>query len=89
MGKVLDKFRMLIWFLIGAGLYFTSTLIGSDHPAWQTIAYKMGHVTTLAWVGYWISRMAVGRIDARSTSNDKLARAIVIAGVIIAGSLGL
>ena len=100
MAATLDKFRMLVWLLVGLGLYSLSIYIGTGHPSIQTIAYKLGHVTTLAWVGYWIARMSLGRItnDTRhswtqkakhSEPNDRLARAVIIAGVIIAGSLGL
>lgn len=84
-----DSLRMLAWLLIGLSLYLAAALIGADSPAVQTVAYKLGHVTTLAWVGYWISRQAVGRIYDSSHPQDRMARAIVIAGVIIAGSLGL
>lgn len=89
MAAIIDKFRMLIWLLLGFALYAASILAGTDYPAIQTTAQKLGHVTTLAWVGYWIARQAVGRIDELSTSNDRIARAVVMAGVIIAGSLGL
>lgn len=89
MAAIIDKFRMLIWLFLGLALYLASSIIGIDYPAWQTIAYKLGHVTTLAWFGYWISRMSVGRIDQFSSSNDRIARALVMAGVTIAGSLGL
>lgn len=84
-----DKFRMAIWLALGIALYVASFLIGSYHPTFQTVAYKLGHVTTLAWVGYWISRHSVGRIDDTSTPHDRIARGLVIVGVIIAGSLGL
>lgn len=89
MNKIFDKFRMLIWLLLGLALYAASHLIGAENPAWQTVAYKLGHVTTLAWFGYWISRMAVGRINHISDPGDRLSRAVIVAGVIIAGSLGL
>lgn len=89
MQSILDKFRMLIWLVLGLALYALSFAIGSDRPTFQTVAYKLGHVTTLAWVGYWISRHAVGRISEGSTPHDRIARGLVIVGVIIAGSLGL
>lgn len=91
MSKALDRMRMITWLIFGLALYLASWFAGNDHPFIQTILYKTGHVTTLAWVGYWISRHAVGRISqtAKTTEGQYLARAIIIAGVIIAGSLGL
>lgn len=85
-----DLQRMWLWLAIGVALYATSIgLVGSNSPAVQTIFYKIGHVTTLAWVGYWISRQALGRVTGQSSPTDRLARAVVIAGVIMAGSMGL
>lgn len=85
-----DLQRMWLWLAIGVALYATSIgLVGQDSPAVQTIFYKIGHVTTLAWVGYWISRQALGRVTGSSSPTDRLARAVVIAGVIMAGSMGL
>lgn len=89
MRKTLDKLRMLAWLLTGLALYSLSTLVGAEHPAVQTILYKLGHVTTLAWVGYWIARNAIGRIDALSSPNERLSRAVLIGSVILAGSMGL
>lgn len=86
---IIDKFRMLAWLILGCLLYTASHLVGQDLPQLQTILYKLGHVTTLAWVGYWISRNALGRIDLTTCSTQYLARAILIAGVVIAGSIGL
>ena len=87
--KLFDKSRMLAWFIAGIALYALSALIGTEQPAIQTVFYKLGHVTTLAWFGYWISRNALGRIDLTSAPNERLARAVIIAGVVIAGSIGL
>ena len=84
-----DKSRMLVWFIAGVVLYALSALVGPDVPAIQTVFYKLGHVTTLTWFGYWISRNALGRIDLTSQPNERLARAVIIAGVVIAGSIGL
>ena len=89
MKTIKDNLRMLVWLAIGLALYLASAGAGSDRPMAQTVLYKLGHVTTLAWVGYWIARNALGRITAASCSTDRLARAVVIAGTIVAGSLGL
>lgn len=87
--KLSNASRMGIWLVLGLALYVLSHLVGQDLPAVQTILYKLGHVTTLAWVGYWIARQSVGRLDAISNPNERLARAVLMAGVIIAGSIGL
>jgi len=89
MNTLLDKFRMVAWLFCGLALYFFAACAGSDAPAVQTVFYKLGHVTTLAWVGYWIARNAIGRVFNHSTPTGELARAVLIAGVIIAGSMGL
>jgi hypothetical protein len=86
---ILDKFRMAIWLAFGLAAYAASLFIGPGNPIIQTTLYKIGHVTTLAWIGYWISRNAIGRLDLTSDQGDKLGRALVMGAVIIAGSLGL
>lgn len=89
MKHLLDKFRMLAWLAAGLAMYFLAALVGSDLPAVQTVFYKLGHVTTLAWVGYWISRQAIGRVYSASSGTEKLARAVLVGCVIVAGSMGL
>lgn len=85
-----DIERMWLWIASGFSLYAIALgLIGPDYPGVQTIFYKVGHVTTLAWVGYWVSRQALGRVTCSSSPTDRLARAVLIAGVIVAGSMGL
>ncbi len=85
-----DPQRMLLWLTAGVLLYYVAlAIVGPNSPAVQTIFYKVGHVTTLAWVGYWVSRQALGRVTGSSSPTDRLARAVIIAGVIIAGSMGL
>ncbi len=86
-----DKLRMIIWLQLGLLFYGLSWAVGNDLPAVQTVFYKIGHVTTLAWVGYWISRQMLGRIDRGSAPepHEIGARAILVGAIIIAGSLGL
>jgi hypothetical protein len=86
---LLDRLRMAFWLLAGVLCYALSLVVGPDNPVIQTTLYKIGHVTTLAWIGYWISRNAIGRLDLTSDQGDKLGRALVMGAVIIAGSLGL
>lgn len=100
MDKLSDFARMIVWLLAGLALYAAAMMVGSDRPAVQTVLYKLGHVTTLAWVGYWLARGALGRIVSNdnhrknytarpSAPIELLARAVLVGAVIIAGSLGL
>lgn len=89
MEKQLNIGRMIGWLVAGLALYACAYLAGSNLPAVQTVFYKLGHVTTLAWVGYWISRQMLGRINNNSDNTDRIARAILAGCVIIAGSMGL
>ncbi|NSX14969.1 hypothetical protein HTY52_12875 [Cupriavidus taiwanensis] len=85
-----DRLRMAVWLLFGLAFYIAVLLIdGSRFPTVQVTLQKLGHVTTFAWVGYWIARNALGRVNATSPTQDRLARAVIIAGVIIAGLTGL
>lgn len=84
-----DLLRMVIWVCLGLLLYGLAICTPNQFPAVQTVFYKMGHVTTLAWIGYWISRKALGRVVPTTDPTEKLARAVLIGAVIIAGSMGL
>lgn len=85
-----DRLRMVVWLLFGLAFYVAVLLIdGTRFPTVQVTLQKLGHVTTFAWVGYWIARNALGRVHSASTSTDRLARAVIIAGVILAGLTGL
>lgn len=84
-----DPFRMISWLIAALVLYGASRLIGPSDPQLQVALYKYGHVTGLAWCGYWIARTALGRIDYLSDHDELMARAVVIGAAIIGGSLGL
>ncbi len=81
--------RMALWLVAGLIFYTCAVVVGASYPAIQTVLYKMGHVTTLAWVGYWIARQALGRIDVASDPTDRVARAVLVGAIILAGSMGL
>lgn len=85
----MDAQRMLIWLALSVLAYAASSAAGADHPQVQVVLYKVGHVTLLAWVGYWIARQALGRVWSSTEPTRVLARAVIMAGVIVAGSLGL
>lgn len=85
-----DWNRMIAWLLAGLLLYGASALAAFAPPL-QTVLYKAGHVTTLAWIGYWVARGALGRlhIDFDSHPVEYVARAILMGCVILGGSMGL
>lgn len=89
LAKLSDKARMVIWLLFGIAAYAASLYAGPANPVIQTTLYKIGHVTTLAWIGYWIARHSLGRISTGSTPQDRIGRALLVGAVIVAGSLGL
>lgn len=85
-------FRMAGWLLAGLCLYASSVQVGAAYPQWQVILQKLGNVTMFSWVGYWIARQALGRVDLTITTTDGsrvLARAVVVGAAILAGALGL
>ena len=91
--KSADLFRMIGWLLAGLALYGASIAVGADYPQPQVILQKLGNVTVFSYVGYWISRQALGRIDEQyrmpTDPGRVIARAVVIGAAILAGALGL
>jgi hypothetical protein len=91
----LEPLRMIVWIMLGVGLYYGSIAVGPEHQQLQVALWKIAHVTTLAFVGYWISRQALGRV--RKTCERRpiaaalrlVARAVLIGLVVLAGSTGL
>jgi hypothetical protein len=82
-----DLLRMSVWFLLSALLYLLALSV--EHPQIQTLLWKIGHVSVSAHLGYWASRMLLGRVYQHSQSGDRIARAIVIGAVMVSVSLGL
>lgn len=89
MARMQDRARMAIWLAAAMACYAIAHILGNQHPLSQTVAYKAGHVTLLAWIGYWIARNSLGRIYDETSSQRVVARAVLMGCVIIAGSLGL
>jgi len=100
-----EPFRMVVWLLAGLVCYAGSFGVGLEYPQAQVILQKAGNVTLFSWVGYLISRNALGRLDHErafqdlATTNAMLmailtgcayiARAILMGFAIYAGSMGL
>ena len=89
MKSTTDLARMMTWLAFGLVLYGCAALAGVNNPAIQTVLYKLGHVTTLSWVGYWVARHALGRISLYATDSDRLSRSILMGSIVIAGSMGI
>lgn len=77
--------RMFHWFLIGCALFWLALGTGMQdtQPALQSAIYHVANLTMRAFVGYWIARTALGRLGERTDSQDVLARAIIIAAVVL------
>lgn len=87
-----DLFRMVGWLACGLALYGASMYVGAAYPQAQVILQKLGNVTMFSWVGYWISRRALGRLDLEFIREEPMkfvARAIVISSCVLAGAIGL
>lgn len=86
-----DLGRMAIWLLCGVVLLVASVAVGPQYPQPQIALWAAGKVTLFAWIGYWISRTALGRLDQNGYADypeNRVARAVVIGAVVIAGALG-
>jgi len=81
-----DGNRMLIW--VAMSIFFYGMAMMVETIVMQTFLVKLGNVTAAGNVGYWIARMALGRIGCESSGNEKIARSIVVAAAIIGISLG-
>lgn len=92
-----QPFRMVGWAAMGIAFYGASIAVGNDYPQPQVALWKLGHVTMFSFVGYWISRRAIGRIkivlDGRYTQAESmiiaasvLARALIIGMAILAAN---
>jgi len=84
-----DLLRMTVWLAAGLALYAASAAVGADHPQAQVALWKAGNVTTFSFIGYRAARHTLGRLYVYSPPGDRIARAIVVAGAIVAGALGL
>ena len=82
-----DALRMMQWFAVAGALYVVTFDLGlqETHPGLQATIYTLANITIRAWLGYWIARTALGRVDldGGSDSSQYIARAIIIAGVVL------
>lgn len=82
-----DIIRMSSWLLAGLALMFLTFDFGlqESNPGLQATIYNLANITIRAWIGYWIARHTLGRVD--QNGNDPpimyLARAVVIGAVVL------
>jgi len=84
---VWDSTRMLFWLLLSVVCYVVA--LDVEPPQLQTLFWKIGHLNVAAHLGYWIARGTLGRLYSTSPPNDRIARALIIVGAMIAVSQGL
>ena len=82
-----DKLRMMQWLCLAAAFYALAVLV--QQPQLQTGLWKAGHITSGAFVGYWIDRGLFGRVDGASSDGRLITRAIVAAAAILGMAFGL
>ena len=84
-----NRLRMVQWLLLAAMMYVAAILL-KDMPQVSTGLWKAGHITSGAYLGYWIDRHLYGRmLVVEGSSARLLSRAIVIAACVIGMAFGL
>lgn len=85
--KQADLYRMLHWLVIALALYAAALL--TTQPQLQTGLWKLGHITTGAFAGYWVDRNLYGRVNSGSESGRLIARALIVVACVLGMALGL
>jgi hypothetical protein len=80
-----DWLRMFQWVALAIALYVVTFDLGlqESHPGLQATVYTLANITIRGWLGYWLARTALGRLSATAHPNEIMARAIIIAGVVL------
>lgn len=88
----LDVHRMVEWLAIAMLLYalaFVLLSTGYSGP-FQTVVWKLGHVTLGGYAGYWLDRAAFrDRIRWDTEALIMLRRAIIMTGAMFTIGVGL
>ncbi len=83
-----DYTRMAQWLILAACLYLAAVFVAQ--PQLQTGLWKAGHITSGAYLGYWIDRHLFGRYSSDHAYTPRaLARAIVVGACVFGMALGL
>jgi hypothetical protein len=92
--EYLDLMRMVHW--LGMAVMFYAIVIvmittkGIDfYPQFQTVMWKLGHLTVASYLGYRLDiSLNRKRITTDSTDLERIRRAIMVIGSMIAMALG-
>lgn len=81
--------RMIEFFMLALALYIIAVLV--PWAQFQTAAWKLGHITSGATIGYWIDRQLFGRINYEVSINRYrfVCRAAIVAAAILGMATGL
>lgn len=81
--------RMIEFLMLAIALYAIAIMV--PWPQFQTAAWKLGHITSGATIGYWIDRRLFGRINYEVSINRYrfLCRAAIVGTAIIGMATGL
>ena len=78
---------MFQWLIMAAVFYGLALLV--SQPQLQTGLWKAGHITSGAFIGYWIDRHLYGRLAYNDVGARVIARAVIIGAAIFGMALGL
>lgn len=85
--KTRDVLRMTPWLIAGMALMYVTFDFGlqETRPGLQATIYNLANITLRAWLGYWIARNTLGRLDqfGKGEPMGYVARAIVIGAVVL------
>lgn len=83
-----EYLRMIQWLWFAAMLYLAAMLATNAQA--QTGLWKAGHITSGAFIGYWIDRNLFGRFTSDHCYTPRaIARAIVVGCAILGMAFGL
>ncbi|MBA5605853.1 hypothetical protein H3H36_10825 [Duganella sp. FT3S] len=83
---------MIEWLLVAAVFYLAAIVMMQLHYSGplQTLAWKLGHSTLGAFIGYWLDRMAFrDRITPDSPPLVMIRRALIMAASMYTLATGL
>ena len=80
---------MIEFMLLAVVLYALAVTV--PWPQFQTAAWKFGHITSGATIGYWIDRQLFGRINYEVSVNRYryLCRSAIVSASILGMAFGL